>query len=232
MPTMLVTGSNRGLGLEWVRQYAAAGWTVHATCRDPDEADELNALADDNTRLQVHRLDVTKPEQLAVVARELRDEPLDLLVNNAGVYFERWGRDPVGSIDYDDWEESFRVNTLGPVRVTEALLDPVARSGKRLVVVISSRMGSIANITDGRNYAYRSSKAAVNAAAHGLAHELSAKGVGLLLLHPGWVNTRMGGADAPYTPQQSVAGMRELVDRFEPAWSGRFLKFDGQELPW
>ena len=232
MPTTLITGANRGLGLEWVRQLTADGWHVHATCRNPDDAEELNILAEGNTRVQVHRLDVTRPQEIVVVARELKDEPLDLLINNAGVYFERWGLDPLGSIDYDDWEESFRVNSLGPVRVTEAFLDHVARSGQRLVALISSHMGSIADITDGRNYAYRSSKAALNAAGRGLAHEAAEKGVGLLLLHPGWVNTRMGGEDAPHTVEESVGGMRDLVERYEPSWAGRFFKFDGTELPW
>lgn len=232
MPTMLITGANRGLGLEWVRQYAADGWHVHASCRYPDEAEELQDLADGNTRVQVHRLDVTHPQEIAVVARELKDEPLDLLINNAGVYFERWGQDPVGTIDYDAWEATFQVNTLGAMRVTEAFLDHVSRSGQRLVVAISSHMGSIADITDGRNYAYRSSKAALNAAMRGLSHELAGRKVGLLLLHPGWVNTRMGGPDAPHTPSESVAGMRALVEHFEPSRAGRFFKFDGTELPW
>lgn len=232
MPSALITGSNRGLGLEWVRQLAADGWRVHATCRYPDEADELRQLAQVRRNISVHRLDVTHPPEIAALARSLRQDSIDLLVNNAGVYFERWDRDPLGSIDYTAWEETFRVNTLGAVRVTEALLEPLARSERKLVLAISSHMGSIAEIGNGRNYAYRSSKTALNAAMKGIALELKPRGVGVLLLHPGWVNTRMGGADAPHRPEESVRGMRRLADGFHPAYSGRFFRYDGSEIPW
>ncbi len=232
MPTALITGSNRGLGLEWARQYTAAGWRVHATCRNPEAATELQRLAEDHAGLYIHRLDVTRPDQIGALRATLSQEPIDLLINNAGVYFERWGRDPLGSIDYSAWEETFRVNTLGPVRLTEALVDCVAASGRRLVVAISSHMGSIADITQPRDYAYRSSKAALNAAMHGLAHELAQRGIGVLILHPGWVRTRMGGNQAPISTQESVAGMRALVERFRPEWTGRFLRYDGRPMPW
>ncbi len=232
MPGVLITGSNRGLGLEWVHQCAARGWRVHATCRDPDAAAALQDLASRHPDVRLHRLDVTAADQIAGVAEALRDETLDLLVNNAGVYFERWGRDPIGSIDFEDWEETFRVNTLGPMRVTEALLAQLARSDRPLVLAITSNMGSIAGIDAPRDYAYRSSKAALNAAMHGLAHELKPRGIGVLLLHPGWVRTRMGGSTAPIGPEDSVRGMLALVDRFKPDMSGAFFRYDGAGLPW
>lgn len=232
MATILITGSNRGLGLEWVRQHAADGWRVHATCRQPEQADELHALAHGHSNITIHRLDVTAADQIAALATELRDQPIDRLVNNAGVYFEQWDRDPLGAIDFAAWEQTLRVNTLGAVRVTEAFADQVARSEQRLVLVITSHMGSIADIGSPRSYAYRSSKAALNAAMKGIALELRPRGVGLLLLHPGWVRTRMGGDAAPYTPQQSVNGMRQLAERFRMEQSGRFFRFDGAELPW
>ena len=232
MPGVLITGSNRGLGLEWVRQCAARGWRVHATCRDPDAAAELQDLASRHPDVRLHRLDVTAADQIAGVAEALRDETLDLLVNNAGVYFERWGKDPIGSIDFEDWEETFRVNTLGPMRVTEALLAQLARGDRPLVLAITSNMGSIAGIDAPRDYAYRSSKAALNAAMHGLAHELKPRGIGVLLLHPGWVRTRMGGSSAPIGPEESVRGMLSLVDRYEPSLSGGFFRFDGARMPW
>jgi len=230
--TVLITGSNRGLGLEWARQYAEAGWRVYATCRHPQGADELQALAAGHDNLTLHCLDVTDAAHIERLSRELSGTPLDLLVNNAGVYFERWNRDPLGSIVYREWEETFRVNTLGPMRMCEAFADHLAHSRRRLAVSINSHMGSIADISDGRNYAYRSSKAALNATMKGVAAELQPRGVGVLLLHPGWVRTRMGGDEAPYTPQESVAGMRALVERFSMAQSGRFFRFDGSELPW
>jgi NAD(P)-dependent dehydrogenase (short-subunit alcohol dehydrogenase family) len=232
MPGVLITGSNRGLGLEWVRQCAARGWRVHATCRDPDAAAALRDLASRHPDVRLHLLDVTTADQIAGVAEALRDEALDLLVNNAGVYFEHWGKDPIGSIRYDHWEETFRVNTLGPMRVTEALLAQLARSDRPLVLAITSKMGSIAGIDAPRDYAYRSSKAALNAAMHGLAHELQPSGIGVLLLHPGWVRTRMGGSSAPIGPEQSVRGMLSLVDRYEPSLSGGFFRFDGARMPW
>ena len=232
MTAVLITGSNRGLGLEWVRQYAARGWRVFASCRDPDSAKDLKALVSAHPEVTLHRLDVTASDQIAALAESMRDETLDLLVHNAGVYFEHWGKDPVGSIDYDDWQQTFRVNTLGPVRVTEALLAQLGRGDRPLVLAITSNMGSIAGIDAPRDYAYRSSKAALNAAMHGLAHELKPRGIGVLLLHPGWVRTRMGGSSAPIGPEESVRGMLSLVDRYEPSLSGGFFRFDGARMPW
>jgi NAD(P)-dependent dehydrogenase (short-subunit alcohol dehydrogenase family) len=232
MQRVLITGSNRGLGLEWVRQCAGRGWRVFATCRDPDSAVDLRDLADRDPSVSLHRLDVTDGSQIDDLAESLRDEAIDLLVNNAGVYFERWGKDPVGRIRYGDWEETFRVNTLGPMRVTEALLAHLNRGERPLVVAITSHMGSIADIDSPRDYAYRSSKAALNAAMHGLAHELKPRGIGVLLLHPGWVRTRMGGASAPIGPEESVRGMLDRVDRYEPNLSGGFFRFDGTRMPW
>lgn len=232
MPTALITGSDRGLGLEWARQAAARGWRVWATCRHPDAAQELKALASRYPKLSLLRLDVTSPDQIAELATALRSETLELLVNNAGVYFEHWGQDPIGHIDYAAWQETFRVNTLGPIRVTEALCPQLARGSRPLVVAISSNMGSITGISAPRDYAYRSSKAALNAAMRGLALELKPLGIGVLLVHPGWVRTRMGGPTAPITPVESVAGMFALVDDFAPEMSGEFLRYDGTPLPW
>lgn len=232
MTTVLITGSNRGLGLEWVRQCAARGWRAFATCRDPEGAAELQALTGHYPGIALRRLDVTAPGQIAELARELADETIDLLVNNAGVYFEHWGQDPIGRIDYDAWQETFRVNTLGPMRVTEALLPSLERAKRPLVVAISSNMGSIAGITGPRDYAYRSSKAALNAAMHGLALELAERRIGVLLLHPGWVRTRMGGEGAPLSPAESVGAMLALVAHFDLAQSGAFLRYDGTPEAW
>lgn len=231
MESILVTGSNRGLGLEWCRQYAAAGWRVYATCRYPETAAELRALASRHPNLSLHRLDVTVSAHCAALRAELADDPIDVLVNNAGVYLEKYA--PDAAIHYDDWLDTLRVNTLGAVRVTEALAHNVARSGRRLVVAVSSHMGSIADISAPGSYYYRSSKAALNAAMKGLALAYRPLGIGVLILHPGWVKTRMGGWDeAPLTPEQSVAGMRRLVDACTPEMSGRFFRYDGRELPW
>ena len=230
MPSVLVTGSNRGLGLEWCRQYAEAEWRVFASCRDPGTADALNDLARAHRRLSVHRLDVTRPESVCALRAELQNESIDVLVNNAGVYFEKCAS--TATMRYDEWLHTLEVNTLGPLRVTEALVDLVARSRRRLVVAITSHMGSIAEISAPGDTYYRSSKAALNAAMKGLSFAVLERGIGVLLLHPGWVKTRMGGWDAPLTTAESVAGMRTLVDAFSLDQSGRFLRYDGTDIPW
>lgn len=231
MESILVTGANRGLGLEWCRQYALDGWRVYATCRHPEAAGELRSLASTQPQLTIHRLDVTSSEQCAALRAELGEAPIDVLVNNAGVYLEKYA--PDGAIHYDDWLLTLQVNTLGAVRVTESLARNLARSRRRLVVAVSSHMGSIADISSPGSYYYRSSKAALNAAMKGLALAYRPMGIGVLMLHPGWVQTRMGGWDeAPLTPERSVAGMRRLIEDYTPEMSGRFFRYDGTELPW
>lgn len=230
MTSVLVTGCNRGIGLEWCRQYAAAGWRVLATCRYPATADALRDLAQSHPRLSVHRLDVTDPESVYALRAELQDESIDVLVNNAAVYLEKHA--PTAALRYDEWLRTLAVNTLGPVRVTEALAEHVARSHRRLVVALSSHMGSITDIVTPGETCYRSSKAALNAAMKGLSVTLGERGVGVLLLHPGWVKTRMGGPDAPLTTAESVAAMRALVDAFRMDMNGRFFRYDGSEIPW
>jgi NAD(P)-dependent dehydrogenase (short-subunit alcohol dehydrogenase family) len=230
MSSVLVTGSNRGIGLEWCRQYAEAGGRVFATCRHPEMADDLHSLAQMHPRLSVHRLDVTEAESVHSLRAELQNEPIDVLINNAGVYLEKFT--PIAAIRFEAWRQTLEVNTLGPLRVTEALADLVAASRRKLVVTLSSHMGSIADITVAGDTYYRSSKAALNAAMKGQSIALGERGIGVLLLHPGWVKTRMGGADAPLTPAESVAGMRARVDTFRMDMSGRFFRYDGSGIPW
>lgn len=232
MPTIFITGSNRGLGLEWVRQYAQKGWQVLATCRDPEQANELKQLAYQFPKIVIHSLDITHADQIAVLAKTLLGTPIDILVNNAGVYYEKWAQDALMHINYHDWEESFRTNCLGAVRVTEGFFKNVAMSDKKLVIATTSHMGSISDITNAHDYAYRSSKAALNASMKGMSLELKQYGVGLLLLHPGWVKTRMGGDNAPLTPRQSVDGMVEIIANFTQSMSGDFYRYDGTKMPW
>ncbi len=228
MPTIFVTGSNRGLGLEWVRQYAEAGWRVFATCRRPAEADELKSIAASNPRVSVHHLDVTDAGDMQAVKWEVHGAPIDILLNNAGVYLEKNAAE-FGCLRYQEWAETFAVNTMGCVRVCETLVDNVAASERKLIVAISSHMGSIADIQSPGSYYYRSSKAALNAAMQGLAVALKPAKVGVLVLHPGAVNTRMSsGID----PAESVQGMRRIIDSFKIARTGRFFRYDGVELPW
>lgn len=230
MASALVTGSSRGIGLEWCRQYADAGWRVFATCRRPQAAEALQELAGRYPGISVHRLDVTQAGSLQALRNELKGAPIDVLINNAGVYFEKYAR--IQEIRYETWMQTFEVNTLGPMRVAEALADQVAASSRRLIVNMTSHMGSIAEIEAPGDYYYRSSKTALNAAMKGLSIALKERGVGVLLLHPGWVRTRMGGSDAPLMPEESVAGMRSLEEGFDMSMSGRFFRYNGSEIPW
>jgi len=225
--SVLITGAGRGIGLEFARQYAETGWQVHATCREPKSASELLTLPGEVT---VHKLDVTHPKQIGHLQRELEGVPIDLLINNAGVIGPR--ERSIGNMDYDAWEEVLRINTLAPIRIAEAFLDNVLASDKKLIVSITSVYGSIGSNNSGGSYVYRSSKAALNATMRSLAIDLQDEGVTVVVFHPGWVRTDMGGPNATVTPQDSVAGMRALIDLLKPSQSGHFYGYDGAEIPW
>lgn len=231
MPSVLVTGSNRGLGLEWARLFATEGWRVYATCRHPAEANDLATLANQYPNLTIHRLDVTSTEDTRALYWAFKDQPLDVLLNNAGIYLEK-GDSDIGCLRYDEWERSFQVNTIGAARVTETFLDNLELGERGLVVVTSSHMGSISDIESPGDYYYRSSKAALNAAFKGLSHALNQRGISVFILHPGAVKTRMGGPESTLTAEQSVKAMRVLLDRLGPSDSGRFFRYNGVELPW
>ncbi len=228
--SVLITGSNRGLGLEWARQYAQEGWRVFATCRYPHDALDLHKLVQKYPKVTLHRLDVTRIEDIRSVQWELENQTIDVLVSNAGIYLDK-RQSGIGSFRFDDWLRTFEVNTLGGLRVIEALIGNVAKSSRRLIVAISSHMGSIADIQEAGHYYYRSSKAALNAAMVGLTMELKPKGIGVLILHPGGVKTRMGPPNG-ISPEESVRGMRQLVERFRLEDSGTFLRYDGAKMPW
>lgn len=232
MPSVLITGANRGIGLEFARQYAEAGWRVFATCRHPAEANDLQALVERKDNVSLHRLDVTQSQDMGSIAWEVRDTPIDVLLNNAGIYLEPDYLGPgLGAIRYDDWLRTIEVNTLGAVRLTEKLVDNISRSEKRLVATLTSHMGSIADIDTPGSYYYRSSKAALNAAMQALSEALRPRKVGVLLLHPGGVKTRMGPRGG-ISAEQSVSGMRRIIDQFEFKHTGRFIKYDGTPMPW
>jgi NAD(P)-dependent dehydrogenase (short-subunit alcohol dehydrogenase family) len=231
MLTVLVTGANRGLGLEFCRQYAQAGWNVLACCRRPDEARELAALAAQYPALAVHALDVADFAAVDALSAALVDEAVDVLLCNAGIYTDT-AHNGFGAMDYRLWLDSFVVNTQAPLKLAEAFLPQVKRSSRRLVAAVSSLMGSMADNTSGGSIMYRSSKAALNATMKSLSLNLAGQGVGVLILHPGWVKTDMGGENAPLSPLESVSGMRAVIDAYAPADSGRFLDYRGNEAPW
>ena len=226
MPTFLLTGASRGLGIEFVKHYAAAGWRVHACARDADTA-ALKAVKGDVRR---HSLDVTDFAATASLAASLKGEAIDVLLANAGIA----GREAtdLGHIDADVWLETFRVNALAPVKLAEAFVDHVAASQRKAMVAISSRLGSIGLNHEGGRYAYRASKAALNMAWKSLATDTKARGLTCVVLHPGWVSTDMGGAAAPVTPPVSVAGMTKVIEGLKPADNGGFINYDGARFEW
>lgn len=226
MPTILITGANRGIGLAFTEHYASEGWRVIATCRDPGSAPDLSAIAGD---VSVHPMDVSDPGSIIALADALDGEKIDILINNAGTYGDR--DQSFGNMDYEGWAHTFQVNTIGPMIVTEAFADHVAAGKRRLVVCITSRMGSL---TDGGGgyYQYRSSKAALNMVARGMANDLASRRIAVVLFHPGWVQTDMGGSAAPLTPAASVASMTRIMAGLGIADSGKFLDHDGSEIPW
>lgn len=232
MRTMLITGANRGIGLEFVRQYAADGWRVVACCRKPAAAEALNRLAAQYPdQITVHALDVTDHAQIDQLAQTLSEQPIDLLINNAGVYPPARG-DALGETDYAAWQQAFAVNTMAPLKITEAFIQRIARSEFRTIVTITSKMGSIADNRGGGSYIYRSSKAGVNIVMKSLSIDLNPQKIIAILLHPGWVKTDMGGPGALITPEQSVTGMRRVIGNLTLQDSGKFYAFDGQVVPW
>lgn len=225
MPTVLITGANRGIGLELARQYAADGWQVLATCRDPGKAVELKAVAGE---VAVHRLDVDDRASVEALAADLAGRPIDVLFNNAGIN----RRAPsIADIDYAAWAETMETNVFGPIRVASALRDNVAVSDRKIMAFVSSKMGSVAENAGG-SIMYRSSKSALNMAVSCLAKEFADRGVIAVMVHPGHVRTDMGGPTAPVTAPDSAAGMRKVVAGLTPQDNGAFRNFDGTPLPW
>jgi NAD(P)-dependent dehydrogenase (short-subunit alcohol dehydrogenase family) len=236
MPTILITGANRGLGLEFVRQYAAEGWEVHACCRRPEGADALRTLRKTEARLRLHALDVADFPRIDALAHELKGTALDVLLNNAGVFGPRLraGGDRgqfFGAVDYEAWDQVLRVNTMAPLKMVEAFVEHVAASAQRKIVTLTSSMGSIAE-TSGGFYAYRSSKAAVNMVMACLARDLAGRGIKVAALCPGWVRTEMGGPDAPVNKEDSVRGLRRLIASLTAERSGTFTHYDGTAVAW
>jgi len=235
MPTVFITGANRGLGLEFARQYAADGWRVLAACRDPEGAHDLRRVEGE---VEVHRLDVTDDGEIKALQAGLADEVIDLLINNAGTGGVgdgnpiRTGVIALDKVDPAAWAQAFRINSIAPFMVACALLRQVVSSAQRKVVTVSSTLGSIGDNTSGGQYAYRSSKAAVNMVVRNLAHDLTDRGVIAVAVNPGWVRTRMGGPSATTSPEESIAALRRLIERLTPEDSGRFYNHDGSEIPW
>jgi NAD(P)-dependent dehydrogenase (short-subunit alcohol dehydrogenase family) len=227
MPTVMITGANRGLGLEFARQYAAADWRVIATSRTPDKAEALRALA---PRVTIHRLDVVDLAATAALGRALAAEAIDVLIANAGISVARDMTAGKVADGIEAWERTMRVNAVAPLALAGTFHAQVARSEQRKMIAITSRLGSMGANSDGGLYAYRSSKAALNAVWRSFA--VDHPDVVAVLLHPGWVRTDMGGPGALLDAEQSVAGLRRVIANLGKGDSGHFYNYDGSPIPW
>lgn len=224
MPTILITGAGRGLGLELARRFVALGWETLGTVRDPAKGAAMPKGS------QTFLCDSTDRSSLARLARDLAGKPIDVLFCNAGMFGKR--KQSVGTVDYDTWAEVMRVNVFSPMACVEALVDNVAASARRQVVMMSSRMGSMGENAAGGEVVYRSSKAALNAVTKSLSIDLAPRGITVVAVHPGWVQTDMGGPAAALTPAESVAGLADVVLGLGPASNGGFLNHDGAPIAW
>lgn len=226
--TVLITGANRGLGLQFARNYAERGWEVIACCRAPTEAHELNALSSERPNCEVHALDVTDYARMAQLSSQLRERTIDLLLSNAGIYGPRTA---FGAVEPAAWRDVLEVNTIAPAMLVQHFVDQVAASDTRMIALVSSKMGSIADNGSGGSYIYRSSKTALNQVGKSLAIDLAGRGIQVVTLHPGWVKTDMGGPNALTTIEDSVAGMMNTLDSAHGR-SGEFIDLDGRVIPW
>ena len=239
MPSILITGVNRGLGFELARQYADDGWRVFGTCRDTAAGKPLlDAVAAAPGKLSLHALEVRDFGQIDALATSLAGEAIDVLLNNAGI-MENREKYPLEKLDYALWEDVLRTNTLAPVKMAAAFADHVARSARKIIVTLTSSLGSLtmnemggAPFGCGGNYMYRTSKAALHMATRNLALDLKPRGITVAVISPGNVRTEMGGPNAPLGPEESITGVRKVIAGLNIGKSGKFFYVDGRALPW
>jgi NAD(P)-dependent dehydrogenase (short-subunit alcohol dehydrogenase family) len=229
--TILITGANRGIGLELTREFASYGWRVLACCRDPQRAEELQTLAERSAgAVTVFPLEVTDGERIRALSATLAEERIDILLNNAGVSGPE--QQDFGVIDTDAWLRTFQINSIAPLNMAVAFVEQVARSRRRIIATIGSQLGSLTENTEGGMYAYRSSKAAAHMVVKSLSIDLQGRGITVVALHPGWVSTRMGGPEAPVKPRQSAADLFAVLTALTPKDTGKLWAHTGQVLPW
>ena len=229
-PTILITGANRGIVLELTRQFAEDGWQVLACCRNPADAGQLEALGEQNPAIELHALDVTNYQQMAALADQMGHRPIDILLSNAGIYGSKGTG--FGEVDAQEWRQVLEVNTIAPFMLVQTFVEQVAASQQKLVAVISSKVGSIADNSSGGSYIYRSSKTAVNQVVKSLSIDLADRDISVISLHPGWVKTDMGGPNGEISTDESVAGLKSILQSAGPAQSGQFIEFNGSSIPW
>ena len=230
MSTLLITGANRGIGLELCKQYLSQGWDVHACCRKPNIATELNNCASKNKALTIHELEVTNETQMDALKKTLKGKPIDILINNAGVH--ALGASQFGKSDNEAWEEAVAVNLIAPMKMMETFVDNISMSKLKIIASMSSKMGSMDDNKSGGAYAYRATKAALNAVMVSAAHDLRHLGITALILHPGWVRTDMGGPHGEISVEQSGKMLRKILNECDITDSGKFFDIDGTVIPW
>ncbi len=228
---VLITGANRGIGLEFCKQLADQAYTVFACCRRPEQAIELTQLSKEYNTIKIVQMDINQHSEIDAVAENLKQTSIDLLINNAGIYGDSRSNG-LGHIDYSVWRETLETNLIAAIKVSEAFLPHLKQARHPLIAAISSQMGSIDDNSSGGSLFYRSSKAALNAAMKSLAIDLQPADIGVLTFHPGWVLTDMGGPNALIDTETSVQGMIQQIKQFEMSQSGNFIKYDGSRLPW
>ncbi|MGD2054599.1 MAG: SDR family oxidoreductase [Gammaproteobacteria bacterium] len=228
---VLITGASRGIGLEMVKYGIEQNWRIFACCRHPQQADSLLAVAKlANGRVTVHVADMDELATVQALAYELRNEAIDILINNAGVYGS--DRNKFGNVDVHSWINTFKVNSIAPLKVAEALIEQVRMGDKKIIASMSSKMGSMADNGYGNSYIYRSSKAALNAVVKSMSIDLKDEGIKCVALHPGWVKTDMGGPNAEITTRECVTSLFNIILSLQPEDSGRFIDIDGADIPW
>lgn len=228
--TLLITGANRGVGLALTREYLHNGWQVYASCRDISAAPELQALQQTHPHLTLLELDVTDHAAIQSLSRSLSGIALDLLINNAGYYGPKgYG---FGNTDADEWRKVLEINTIAPLKMAEAFYPQLKQGKPGIIACMSSKVGSMTENTSGGGYIYRSSKAALNSVVKSLSNDLFSEGIRCVALHPGWVQTEMGGPNALIDAGTSAKGLKQVLDRLQPEDSGQFIDYQGQYLPW
>jgi len=230
LKTVFITGANRGIGLALTKVFLADDWQVIATCRNSVAATSLNQLKNEFKQLYVYELDITDYQQMATLSEKLADSNIDVLLNNAGLYGPKgYG---FGNCDVDAWREVFEANVIAPTKLAEAFVSQVLNSELKIIAALSSRVGSHTENTKGGGYIYRSSKAALNSVVKSLSNDLLPQGVKTVALHPGWVQTEMGGPNALISAEESALGLKQVIESLTDEQSGGFYSYKGEQIPW
>lgn len=235
-PTVLITGSSRGIGLELARVYAQRGWNVIATCRTPSKATDLQAIAAEYDNVVIEELDVTDDDEIASLAAKYDGQPIDVLLNNAGIPGDR-SKQVFGTFDQDVFDQVMHVNVMGPLKMAVAFFDHVAASDQKKIINISSSQGSLAstNRSQGNSYFYKSSKSSLNMVTRIMALEMKDRGLIVGLVSPGWVHTDFGGGEyqpGMITPMESAASVAAVIDDYDMDKAGLLFSYKGEQTPW